>query len=1004
MPLSPLVATALEGGSGTLRSRLDRIRRHSPTPGRYTLLGEIGTGGMGKVLRVWDEVLDREVALKIVPLEIGSDATPEEQTQHAWKLERFIEEARVTGQLEHPGIVPIHDFALDEDGMVFFTMPLVQGDTLKRIFKLARNQLDGWTMHRALAVIHKVCQTVAFAHESGVVHRDLKPENIMVGRFGEVYVMDWGLALILGKKDRESVVGTPAYMSPEQATGRLDCVGPQSDVYSVGALLYELFSGRMPHEISLELERNEGRSTDAIPTRPPRPLGQVAHGTPPELGAIVDKAMAPIPGDRYPGMAELADDLSAWLEGRIVHAYDTSMRTRLRKWRQRNRALAWALEAMAIIVVISVSIIIHQQQSQIRQVRAANRRELANSYIANLAAADLGLRAHETNEAKRRLAACKEDARGWEWGHLQLRADPSLVTLRGHTKSVRSIAISPNGRHIATASDDASVRIWNAESGKLVHELKGHENVVTKVAFHPVKDLFASTSRDHTVRLWSLPTGRCIRTISEHDNDVMTLAFDPEGRLLATGDTDGNIVVTWFTPDGGTSVLKIADEDITALAHDPYKEVLVVGMHGSDTLQLIDPASGNTRGSVRIGDHVRAVAVDPKGRYYAAATGKTIQLIDAVKLKVETVLAGHSDVVNTVAFGPSGKSLASGGADNVILLWDVDSGEVRLTFDGHDLDVNSIALHPDGKRLVSASEDDTARIWSRNVGACLVLEGHLGWVNAVSFSTDGKHLFSGGRDKTLRRWVTATGAETKRRNMKEIIASLESSPRGSLALGCAEGEILIGRAADLDVWRTLATGIGYARILAFDAAGERIFQESSEGTVTAHELSSGRQLFELETDDTVYSLAVRPDGECFAVGTREGTIEFRSTDRGELLHTTKLPARAVTTLAYDPTGRYLAAGTQESKIYILSTETHEHGQSLAGHEKLISALAFSPRGDRLVSGSLDHTLRIWDPESGASLLTLRGHTQPITEIAFDPAGENIVSASKDGTLRLWRGK
>ena len=1002
-PLPPLVASALGGGSGTLHSRLDRIRSYSSAPGRYTLLGDVGQGGMGQVLRVWDEVLDRELAVKVVALELDEGASEEERQQHGWKLERFIEEARVTGQLEHPGIVPVHDISISERGQVFFTMPLVQGDTLKRIFKLARNGLDGWTVHRALGVIHMVCQTVAFAHQSGVVHRDLKPENIMVGRFGEVYVMDWGLALILGKSDRESVVGTPAYMSPEQASGRLDQVGPLSDVYSIGALLYELFAGRMPHEASLEEGRGEGRSFDAILSRPPRALNLISTKAPPELVAIVDKAMAATPGERYGSMEELADDLSAWLEGRIVHAYDTRLRTRLRKWRARNRPLAWALDAIALLLVASITVFIALQRGQIREVRAAYEEVEANSYVANVAAAELGLRAHQAKAAKRWLEACAEGQRGWEWGHLDRRADASIAVLDDHGGAVRAVGVHPDGRFIATGSDDGDVGIWNAESHELVRTLSEHDDVVSALAFHPRTGLLATASRDETVRLWDVETGTCTRVIRDHGDDVISLAFGAGGAWLASGDAEGNVVVTWMDGSRESRTLRCGEKDIRALAPDPAGGRVVIAPHGTNELLFVSIETGEVEARLEVGDVMRALAVDPRGARYAVAVGRAIKLIDAAELEIETVLTGHLEGVGALGFDATGKSLASGGFDNVVHVWDVGTGELRLSFDGHDLDVNSVAFHPDGRRLVSGSEDDTARVWSRTEGPCLVIEGHDGWVNTVGFSSDGHHLYSGGYDHTLRRWSARTGRPEGVREVPEAVIAVAGTPSDGVAYGCEDGVLHLTDKRLLQD-RRLTTGAGHPRTIVVAASGERILQRSSEGTITAHDLADGRLLFEWpDNGDTVYSLAIAPGGERYAMGTPEGVVEVRDTRTNERLASVDLDVREVRVLAYDPTDRFLAAGTGESTVHLLDARTLELLGVLGGHERLISALAFSPDGERLASGSFDETLRIWSTR-GTLLLTLRGHTQPITALAFHPSGADIVSASKDGTLRLWRGR
>jgi formylglycine-generating enzyme required for sulfatase activity/tRNA A-37 threonylcarbamoyl transferase component Bud32 len=301
-------------------------------------------------------------------------------------LARFLEEAQVTSQLDHPGIVPVHELGLDADGRVYFTMKLVKGRDLRTIFELVEDGKEGWNDTRALSVMLKVCEAVAYAHKKGVIHRDLKPANIMVGGFGEVFVMDWGLARVIGRKDAHDVrpapdlesalrsvhtarrdereelahspvvtmdgdvMGTPAYMAPEQARGAVEEIGPRSDVYSVGAMLYHLLARTPPYMSPAMLAR--GRSVlEMVLEGPPEPLATLRRDLPNELVAICDKAMSREAAARYADTLELAEDLRAYLENRVVRAYETGAWAEARKWVRRNKALASAtLGAVALLV------------------------------------------------------------------------------------------------------------------------------------------------------------------------------------------------------------------------------------------------------------------------------------------------------------------------------------------------------------------------------------------------------------------------------------------------------------------------------------------------------------------------------------------------------------------------------------------------------------------------------------------------------------------------------
>ncbi|MCU0863591.1 MAG: serine/threonine-protein kinase [Planctomycetes bacterium] len=386
--------------TGATGDVLHRLVERSGAASRYRVAGEIARGGMGAILEVFDEDLRRRLAMKVI-LERGAPANAGGSTRvEPTTLARFLEEAQVTGQLDHPGIVPVHELGLDGEGRVYFTMRLVHGRDLESIFDLVARGDEGWTVPRALGVLLKVCEAVAYAHEKGVVHRDLKPANVMVGRFGEVYVMDWGLARVRGRSqparpvaanagpvrdaaaapvaepvatDRKDaaastvgselhtmdgdVIGTPSYMAPEQARGDTERLDERADVYAVGAMLYRLLAGRAPYT-----EPGERAPAATLWRRvlagPPAGLAGLAPEAPGELIAICERAMAREVGERYAGMLPLAEELRAFLEGRVVQAFATGAWATAKKWMQRNRALAAALAlavtALAVGLVASL--------------------------------------------------------------------------------------------------------------------------------------------------------------------------------------------------------------------------------------------------------------------------------------------------------------------------------------------------------------------------------------------------------------------------------------------------------------------------------------------------------------------------------------------------------------------------------------------------------------------------------------------------------------------------
>ncbi|MGB3967201.1 MAG: protein kinase [Planctomycetota bacterium] len=361
---------------------------------RYKTEGQLGRGGMGAVMSVRDEYLNRQLAMKVM-LDLGRPDDPIARQMAHQMLGRFLEEAQVTSQLDHPGVVPVHELGIDAAGKVYFTMRLVKGQTLKDVFEKVASGAEGWDRARALEAMLKVCDTMAYSHDKDVLHRDLKPANVMVGRFGEVYVMDWGLAKVLGHEDRHDLrikeeaktgdeevtvssrtllhtarkedidtvaggsivsmdgqqLGTPTYMAPEQA--RSEPLDARADIYSLGAMLYTLLAGRPPY-VTPGVPLAGYRVLEKLVAGPPEPLTSIAKDVPAALVAIVERAMARNKVSRYQKVQDLAADLRAYLDGRVVQAYQTGAIAEMKLWVRRNKPLALSMASAAVFLVVGL--------------------------------------------------------------------------------------------------------------------------------------------------------------------------------------------------------------------------------------------------------------------------------------------------------------------------------------------------------------------------------------------------------------------------------------------------------------------------------------------------------------------------------------------------------------------------------------------------------------------------------------------------------------------------
>jgi WD40 repeat protein len=940
----------------------------------YELLDELGRGGMGVVYRARQTSLRRMVALKMILA--GPHASHEE-------LARFRAEAESVARLQHPNIVQIYEVG-EYHGHAYFSLEFIDGGTVAS--RLANAPLSA---RQAAELLETLARAIHYAHLRGIVHRDLKPSNVLLTLDGTPKIADFGLAKQVGDNSGQtlsgSILGTPGYMAPEQAWGRVREIGPATDVYALGAILYETLTGRPPFRGETALETLEQvRSQDPVPPR------RLRSQLPLDLETICLNCLRKEPGRRYAGAGELAEDLRRFRAGEPIYARPTPAWERGWKWVRRRPTLAGLIAVSCLAVfVIALGGILHnirlraalneteEQRDQATQAHAdADRqRRQAEERLEQLRRSMYALQLERVAAAADRdpwhglqmlrdAERCPAELRDFSWGFLYRHCQRDRLVLQGHTDGVRAVALSSDGRILASAGTDRLVKLWDLSAGKECGTLHGHTAAINAVAFTPDGRLLASADEDGAIRLWDPRTGAERRTWHGHHDPVNAVAFTADGQTLASASTDG-------------------------------------------TVKLWETASGREQRTLR--GHtasVFGVAFAPNGQTLATASKDgTARLWDRVTGQEQRCLRGHRSWVTAVAFAPDGRTLATGGVDRAIKLWDREEGKERLALLEHRGAIGSLAFSPDGRTLVSGSYDHTLRVWWVASGRDqVVLKGHEGAIPSIAFAPNGRQVVSGSLDRTVRLWELRPSQEsTVLRGHTRPVAAVAFAPDGRLlASGGYDRVVRLRDGTGEREQAALQEHAGWISCLAFAPHGREIACGDGSGCVKLWDLARRRERLVLRADPLwVTSLAFASEGRLLATaGNTDRAIKLWDADTGQEQGRLAVPEE-ILSLAFAPRTGLLAGASGSGKVWIWDLATRQEHATFQAHQGEIRSLAFSPDGRILASAGMDGTARLWKGETAQELAVLSGHAGAIHAVAFTPDGKMVATAGADRTVKLW---
>jgi WD40 repeat protein len=1011
---------------------------HSANLGRFALRSVVGTGAFGTVYRAHDPQLDRTVAVKVP--RAGNPPGGQE-------LDRFLREARSTAQLRHPAIVPVYEVG-QENGQPYLVSDFVEGVTLDD--RLSAGPLP---LRESAALVQAVAEALEHAHQHGVIHRDIKPSNIMIRGDGTPAVMDFGLAKraageITMTLDGQ-VLGTPAYMSPEQAGGESHKVDGRSDVYSLGVVLYRLLTGELPFRgnprmLLHQVLHDEPKSPRSLNDRIPR-----------DLETITLKAMAREPHRRYGTAAAFATDLRHWLAGEPIAARPVGEFEKAWRWTRRHPALVGLMVAAGVagLAIVAAGFFVAYNtrlQAAYRSEVAARKTAVEQRGLAvkaqgeaqqalKTAVEQRGLAVQAQGEAQRALAlanrylyflrvnqadaawhdnqperasdlldACPPAERGWEWNYVDHQRHAFLLEFKGHTRTVTSVAYSPDGRRIASASSDGTVKVWEAATGQEALTFRGHTGGVTGVAYSPDGRRLASAGIDNTVKVWDAATGQEALTLRGHRSGVTGVAYSPDGRRLATASIDETVKV-WEAATG-QEVLTLRGHwgAVNGVAYSPDGRRLASASNDR-TVKVWEAATG--QGAFTLHGHtgpVTGVVYSPDGRRLASASSDgTVKVWEAATGQEALTFRGHTGWVRGVAYSPDGRRLASAGIDRTVKVWDAETGQEAFTLRGHTGQVTGVAYSPDGRRVASASVHGTVKVWDAATvqEEALTLRGHTGGVLGVAYSPDGRRVASASSDGTVKVWDTATVQEALAfRGHTGPATGVVYSPDGRrVASSSHDGTVKVWEAATGQEALTFRGHSGWVRGVAYSPDGRRIASASNDETVKVWDVATVQEALTLRGHSGwVLRVAYSPDGRGLASADFDGTVKVWDAATGQEALTFRHTS-VIAGVAYSPDGRRLATASWDRTVKVWDVGTGREALTLRGHTGPVRGIAYGPDGRRIASASDDGTVKIWDVETGQEALSLRGHSGAIESPAYSPDGRRIASAGSDGTVKVWDG-
>ena len=905
--------------------------------GQFQILAKLGTGAFGTVWKARDTRLDRIVAVKVPR---SAHLTPPE-------MDKFLREARTAAQLRHPNIVSVHEVGREDD-LIYIVCDYVEGVSLADW--LTHQRMD---TREAARFCVQLADALEHAHQAGVIHRDLKPQNIILDDKRRPHLMDFGLA----RREAGEVtltldgvlLGTPAYMSPEQARGEAHAADRRTDIYSMGVILFQLLTGELPFRGNARMLVHQ-----VIHDEPPSPRKLNGH-VPRDLETICLRCLEKDARRRYATAAELREELRRYLAGEPILARPVGTAGKLRRWAQRKPALTGALSALLLVFAIGFAGVL----SQWRRAEQNAREQRREAYYSKIAEAQAHIHNGGIEQAKQVLISCPEEYRNWEWGHLMYLCHKAVVTLQCGTNNVVHLEFMPGEQRLLALSSDGVLKVWHWLDKEEVCSLESRSDPVRVAGSSLDGGWLVTGSQSGLVELYETRGWTVQRRARLHKAAVSALAFSRDGTWLATAAKDGSVVAQRLNHEEAPLGFTGQPGAVTSLSFSSDGERLV--SRSQNAVVVWDRATGSEIHRMEVPAEAGITCfTDNEGEYWATI-----------------------DTNDVVVLGP----------------WDQPARHMGKTFGAQSARTRRLFFDPNNRWLCKAGENNTARVWNLATGEeCLAVADR---VHSAVFSGDGRFLVTLGAESFGSVWDLEEGAEVKKLRGHEAIievAAYDSTGR-IIATGDQEGWIKVSTAQR---GRERLQDRTWVWAGCYSPDGRRLAMSPAHRGTIIWDADSGRRLLTIKVPlEVVQATAFSPDGRFLVTAGSQQVIRIYDVLTGERVRSLFGHTGGIWWASFSPDGRLLVTSSGDSTVRLWEFETGRLERVIDEDEGRIWNVDFSPDGRLLVTSNESGTARIWEVNTGRLVQTLPGHEEQVCSARFTADGRLVFTVSWGGMVRVW---